>query len=224
MTYAASGRDFLIERGGLDPARVTAIGNSTDTDVLRAETLKLRSGHQKRATSDSGFHALYIGGLDPAKRIDFLLEAAEAAFNSDNSFRLTIVGRGILEPQVQEAARRNRFIAHITESRAADLALLAHSADAIWMPGRVGLVAVDALAVGLPVHTTNYPHHAPEVEFLRGEELQFLTDSPDEFALESLRRASGTKPLLRDDIPTIESVAQKFVGVVREAQSFSVAK
>ena len=34
------------------------------------------------------------------------------------------------------------------------------------MPGRVGLIAVDSFALGLPIVTTNWTWHAPEFEYL----------------------------------------------------------
>ena len=40
------------------------------------------------------------------------------------------------------------------------LARLSTVVDIVMIPGRVGLVAVDALALGLPIATTTYPVHA----------------------------------------------------------------
>jgi glycosyltransferase involved in cell wall biosynthesis len=40
-------------------------------------------------------------------------------------------------------------------------------ADVLLNPGVVGLVINDAMALGLPTITTNYPTHSPEIDYLR---------------------------------------------------------
>ena len=85
----------------------------------------------------------------------------------------------------------------------------------MWIPGRVGLVAVDALAMGLPVHTTRYPYHAPEIEFLAENEVAFLGPDPVRFARESLTLISASPGrVLRADIPTIETVSRNMASVI----------
>ena len=44
-----------------------------------------------------------------------------------------------------------------------DFALLGCVCDVMVIPGRVGLVAVDAMALGLPLVTTKHDAHAPEL-------------------------------------------------------------
>lgn len=87
-------------------------------------------------------------------------------------------------------------------------------ASAIWMPGRVGLVAVDALALNLPVCTTSYAFHAPELDFLQPGEVFVLSDEPAAYAQEALDVMDGPRPIARDDFPSIESVSRNFVNVV----------
>jgi hypothetical protein len=87
------------------------------------------------------------------------------------------------------------------------------------MPGRVGLVAIDALALGLPVHTTDFGFHAPEIEFLQPGELEYLPDNPTQYSLESLslitqRRKWPERPL-RNDIPSVQHVAAAMYAIVR---------
>ncbi len=78
-------------------------------------------------------------------------------------------------------------------------------------------MAVDALALGLPIFTTSYRYHAPEAEFLRAGERVTLPDEPQAFAERALSRMAelpiGDR-ILRSDIPTIESVSQNFADVV----------
>lgn len=213
MTYSEGGRRFLLSSGRIRPDSVTAIGNSTNSAVIRAYTEQALSVGW---VAPPGPHALYVGGLDRSKRVPFLLQAFEAGRKVDPSLRLTVVGKGADEPLVREAASTTPQLRYVPEARDESLAALGLESTMMWIPGRVGLVAVDALAMGLPVHTTNFEYHAPEIEFLRDDEVERLGPSPAEFAEQSLRvyREAPKLRALREDIPTVQSVASSMVTVI----------
>lgn len=213
MTYSSAGRDYLIQSGRVDASSITAIGNSTDTATLRAATERGLAGAAGKARTSR--HALYVGGLDQSKRIDFLLDAYEEGLRLDPDLRLTIVGKGEEGGLVHAQAKQHVGLRYIPEARGDELAKIGIDADAMWIPGRVGLVAVDALAMGLPVHTTDYPYHAPEIGFLQNDEVAFLGPDARSFAADSLALMGSAGPkILRADIPTIQSVANAMVRVV----------
>ncbi|BAJ75223.1 glycosyltransferase [Microbacterium testaceum StLB037] len=216
MTYADGGRDYLVENGKLDPDSVVAIGNSTDSASLRAAYKAVDAAEMEHLLRrwPRAPRALFVGGLDAAKRIDFLIDAAIAARQMDPRFTLIVVGMG----EMQDAlSRAGDAIEHIPAARGVELARLGHVVQAIWMPGRIGLVAVDALALGLPIFSTSYRYHAPEAEFLRAGERITLPDDPPAFAERALSLMAeelvGNR-ILRSDIPTIDSVSQNFADVV----------
>lgn len=215
MTYSESGRRHVLAHSRLGESCVTAIGNSTDSASLRGFMNEV-GGAGRLAGSE--FAAMYVGGLDASKRIDFLLNAYSHAVQIEPRFKLTIVGRGDDEGLAVDAARRFSGVSYVPEARGADLAALAAGVSALWVPGRVGLVAVDALAMGLPVHTTNFENHAPEIEFLsEGEgEVEFIGPSPAEFAAQSLHLLKTKKAEVRplDKMPTVSSVAGRMVSVI----------
>lgn len=213
MTYSPEGREYLLRSGRVSPSSITSIGNSTDTATLRRATVAGMSAPS--LTTRPTRHALYVGGLDKSKRIDFLLRAYEEALRIDPNFRLTIVGKGEESANVQLYAATFTGITYVPEARGEALAALGLQATAMWVPGRVGLVAVDALAMGLPVHTTNYPFHAPEIGFLHDDEVAYLRADAQSFATDSIRLMDEAGPRrLREDIPTIQSVAENMVTVV----------
>lgn len=221
MTYADGGRAYLIERGGISPDRVTAIGNSTDTLTLRGylSDMDTEAVAELTTTYGQGPVALYVGGLDASKRIDFLLEAAIAAHQELPDFKLIVVGKGSQQNLVQTASESYDFINYIPEARDRDLAELSHIAVSMWCPGRVGLVAVDSLALGLPVLTTQFRYHAPEIEFLREDEVYYLDDDPRLFGHNAaiLMKALAQEPKkFRSDIPTLQSVAANMAVVLLE--------
>ena len=91
-------------------------------------------------------------------------------------------------------------------------------------PGRVGLVAVDALALGLPVLTTGAARHAPEIEYLReGADLRTVPATAELLA-EAWLDLAATRPEARSasrTLPTVEAAAEQIVrtlhGVVKDA-------
>lgn len=222
MTYTERGRDGALKRYG---TKVVAIGNSTDTAVLRRAYTSLRSAEvealRETLTLGTGPTALYVGSLDDYKRIPLLLAAAREAHQQEPGFRLIIAGSGPLLPLVtSEASRAGSPTRHLQRADRAMLGRLGRLADVVWMPGRIGLVACDALALGLPVHTAQGAVHAPEVDYLaEGESLHTLPPSAPGFARASLARlaAAGPRELLRPALPgapTLEDVAAAFARTV----------
>lgn len=222
MTYAPSGADYLVSAGSIPANKVTAIGNSTDSARLRSLLTRLEQDAVKRVRCrhelSDGPTALFVGGIDSSKRIDFVLEAYRAAKSLDPATNLIVAGSGAQASTVAECAERLAGLRYVPRANPHELAEFAAVSDAVWMPGRVGLVAVDALAVGLPVHTTRFAFHAPEIEFLRDSEVEYLPNDPKQFARDSLRLMSSSvrwpERQLRNDIPSIDKVAEQFTEVV----------
>ena len=219
MTYVASGKAELVRRG-VDPGRVTAVGNSTDTVTLRAMAEGARSRRDEviRKLGVGAHAALYAGALDADKRIDFLLAAAARAAELDADFTLVVAGDG-QEAGKLRALEGRPWLCWVGSADAGKLAELAAAVECMWMPGRVGLVAVDSLALCLPLLTTRFKFHAPELELLTPEaDLFYLPDSPLAFAESAIElmgrwRADG-KPASTTPMPTVSDVAANMVRVL----------
>jgi len=124
--------------------------------------------------------------LDAPKRIAFLAEALDVMWTIDPLARLVVGGRGCDEPLLHAAAQRGQVIM-LGYAGPAEKALIASVASALVMPGRIGLIAVEALAMGLPIVTTTWRYHAPEVEYLtEGVTMHTSADNPESFALRAL--------------------------------------
>lgn len=154
FAYTEGGRRTVTE-GGFPADRVTVVQNSQETQPA--------AGPQTEAAAHTG---LFIGGLDEHKLLGLLLDAAVLIRERDPEFRLIVAGHGSDERLVQAAAERHPWIEKRPYVGVEEKAELATEASLMLMPGRVGLVAVDAMALGLPLITTDYPYHAPEIEYL----------------------------------------------------------
>jgi hypothetical protein len=63
------------------------------------------------------------------------------------------------------------------------------------MPGLVGLTVLDCAAAGIPIVTTAYPYHSPEIEYLR----------------------AGGNGLIVDDSRSVGAYAEAVVSVLQDA-------
>ena len=88
-------------------------------------------------------------------------------------------------------------------------AALAATCSGFVMPGRIGLIAVETLAMGLPLVAPSWDFHAPEAEYLvEGESLISTPDSARGLAdgIRSLQgRTRQTWPH-----PTLEAMVENY--------------
>jgi glycosyltransferase involved in cell wall biosynthesis len=102
----------------------------------------------------------------PAKRLDFLLEAALRIRDRVPDFELVLIGSGPTAHLAASAAARHpwiRYLGPLTGSRRAEWF---RRCRAQLMPGLVGLTIVDSFAAGTPLITTDMRGHSPEIDYL----------------------------------------------------------
>lgn len=177
FAYTCGGTDHAVAKG-VEPQRVTTVMNATDTSRLiqarnslsAAAVFNFMEAHHLNKGRTLG----YIGGLDGSKRIDFLAEALDHLWLTDPDIRIVVGGRGSDEHLLEAATSRGQVIM-MGYASAEDQALIAAVSSALVMPGRIGLVAVDALVLKVPILTTQWPYHAPEHEYLTESRTRFTS-------------------------------------------------
>lgn len=185
FAYTEVGAAHLTS-AGIEPSRITVVQNSTDTALLRrhqressaADVEALRDQLQLRGKRV----VLFVGAFDKPKRLPFLLESVDLMHEADPSLVLLLAGAGPLDDYVADATAARRYVQNLGRLDAAALGRLSHLTDLLLMPGRVGLVAVDSLALGVPLATTRHAFHAPEVEYLTPETSLWTDDDPAAYA------------------------------------------
>lgn len=204
FAYMPSGAAFARKQG-VRAERITTVMNTIDTTRLedalaRTTTSDIAAFRQRHHLPDAPYLA-YVGGLDRSKRVDFLAESLDILHARRSRVHIVVAGRGDQEHLLRTAAARGQ----VTLVGYADVyakALILKGAEAIANPGRVGLIAVDGLTARRPVVTTQWPWHAPEIEYLREGESVFLSiDNAGDFAdaLEAAAQRTALSPL--DDRP-----------------------
>ncbi|MGD8194335.1 glycosyltransferase family 4 protein [Herbiconiux sp. P18] len=187
FTYTQPGADHLIE-AGLPADKVSVVVNTTDTDRLRdaqasAGATETDAWRERLEIGPSARAVLFVGAFDVPKRLPFLFEAADIVKRSVPEFVLILAGAGPLDDYVAEEARKRDFVRVPGRLEIDELGQVSNLIDLIAIPGRVGLVAVDSLALGTPIVTTRYPFHAPEADYLTEDNSVWSGDSVDEYAV-----------------------------------------
>ncbi len=167
--YTPQGVEEVVGKG-FSRDQTTIVFNSTDTERLnllisQTSTSEIEVFRKMHELHD-GPTCVFIGTFEESKRLDFLLESLISIHNQIPKFQMLFFGEGPQIDLILSAVRQYPYIKYLGKAKEETKALVAGFADCILMPGRVGLIAVDSLTLGLPIVTTNWPWHAPEFEYL----------------------------------------------------------
>lgn len=216
FAYTESGAQYAIDAGA-SPSRVTCVMNSTDVSSLlaacRAIDVAEVSRFQRANDLPPGKAFGWIGGLDSAKRVDFLVEVLDRLWELDRDIKLVVGGRGDQEDLLAPAIEREQVVS-LGFVGEAEKAMIVKSCAALLNPGRVGLIAVECKALGFPILTTAWPFHAPEYEYLtEGEDVFVSANSVEGFADLVMDHSHGqviNRECRDRDYPTLEEMIVNF--------------
>lgn len=185
FAYTEVGAQHLTS-AGIEPSKITVVRNSTDTELLRRHQRECTTAEveEMRDRLELGGKrvVLFVGAYDKPKRLPFLLESVDLMHEAEPDLVLLLGGAGPLDEYVTDAAAARPYVKNLGRLDTAALGRLSHLTDLLLMPGRVGLVAVDSLALGVPLATTRHPFHAPEVEYLTEETSLWSANDPATYA------------------------------------------
>jgi glycosyltransferase involved in cell wall biosynthesis len=170
--FAYTGASAAVVRGAGFPAdRITIFNNALDTSTQQSELASIgeeeKAELRRRLLGGSSNVGIYIGALYPLKRIDFVIEAAKRVREAVPDFQLIILGGGEQADLARAAAAACDWIHYMGPKFGAEKALLASVSRVLLMPGVVGLAVLDSFGYGLPMVTTEYPYHSPEIDYLQ---------------------------------------------------------
>ncbi len=171
-------------RQGVPSERVTVVNNTLVAPDTGGLTLDKRAGR-----------CVYIGGLYAHKRLGFLLEAAGLVAARRPGFELHVVGDGPERERIEAAARTAPWLVYHGSLYGHDRNALLASAEAILMPGLVGLVVVDAFHFEAPLITSVAGEHSPEIAYVQ----------------------DGVNSLVDDDSRGVQGYADKVVALLSDA-------
>lgn len=156
---------------GFPTDRITVFNNSVDTSEVRRMvdvTTPSRLEALRVGLGLSGRHVgVFVGGIYPDKRMPFLVESADAIRARLPDFELLVIGGGSDLSVIEDLARARPWIRVLGPrfgQEKIELMMLGHI---FMMPGLVGLAILDAGSAGLPMATTRFPWHSPEIAYLK---------------------------------------------------------
>jgi glycosyltransferase involved in cell wall biosynthesis len=224
FAYSPSGSEYAASIG-VPPHRLTTVMNSVDTNALATAKDSLM---ESDAREFADLHGLkpgrtlgFIGGLDESKRIAFLADALEHLWATNPDVRLVVGGNGTQAGLLDTSVARGQTI-RLGYVGPTQQALIGRVASALVMPGRIGLVAVDALLLQIPILTTDWPYHSAEAEYLLEGRSRFTSANTVEAFVRQTRSflASTTGKTIpqtsaRWPYPTIDSMVSNFADGVQ---------
>lgn len=221
FAYTPGGREYAIE-AGVPATKVTAVMNSVDTSTLEAAkvgvTIEELNAFTEHLGIDPNQTICFIGGLDESKRVGFLADVLDRLWILNPNVRLLVGGKGSQRSLLQPAFDRGQAV-DLGYLDANKKALVMTVSKAIAMPGRIGLVAVDALVMRRPIITTDWAFHAPEAEYLVEGRSRFTSeDNPHAYTtmlLRTLESKHNENESAQWAFPTIEHMVDNFAEGVK---------
>ncbi|MEJ7797214.1 MAG: glycosyltransferase family 4 protein [Solirubrobacteraceae bacterium] len=173
FAYNDLSRDAVMALG-FPADRVTAVNNTIDTRLLAdAVAAHRRAGiaDLRRSLGIGGTPvAVFCGSLYERKRLDFIFDAVLRLRHGFPDLNLLVLGDGPCEGEVGAFADAHDWVHYAGRIVGAERARYLAVADVMLMPGLVGLVVLDSFAARVPLVTTDWPFHSPEIQYLRHAE------------------------------------------------------
>jgi L-malate glycosyltransferase len=154
---------------GYPAERITIVGNSIDTRAFASDLEAVTASMTEQIVQQyglSGSTCLYCGGMYPEKQIPLLLEACRLLAKRIPGFVLLAVGAGTDADLFEQAAITAPWLHYVGPKFGVEKASFYKASKLVLMPGLVGLAVLDSFVAGVPIATTEYPYHSPEIEYL----------------------------------------------------------
>jgi glycosyltransferase involved in cell wall biosynthesis len=221
-----------LRAAGFPAERITVVQNAIDTSALtkieRETTPRDLDGIRERLNTGSENICLYVGAMYREKRLEFLMEACDRVKRRVDDFHMVFVGAGPDEGMIRDYCAERRWTTYHGRASEEEKIRYGLLAKLMLMPGSVGLVVLDSLALGLPLVTTDVRLHGPEIEYLEdgitgavvspGDDIESYADRVAALLERPAERAEMARRC-RDAgrAFTIEEMAERFFTGITEA-------
>jgi glycosyltransferase involved in cell wall biosynthesis len=160
-----------LEVHGVPASKITAVQNAVDTREIREHIKSLTAEDRAHLRAHLGILGtasvgIFCGMLDKVKALPFLVESSRVVKARIPDFHLILVGGGPEQATVQRLIDDLPWVHWVGPRFGKEKAEFLAISDAFLLPGAVGLAILDAFAAGLPMLTTRFEFHGPEIEYL----------------------------------------------------------
>ncbi len=181
FAYTTLSRATVL-KSGFPGERITVLNNAIDTNDLVADLKSVRTETEASTRCEFGIGpgpiGLSLASLHADKRLDFLIEAAHGIRAQVSDFQLIIVGDGLQRDLVRQAvAEGGGWIHWLGSLSGLEKARVLAMSQLMLNPGMVGLSILDSLVARVPMVTTDYPYHSPEIVYLHSGQNGLMTSN-----------------------------------------------
>jgi glycosyltransferase involved in cell wall biosynthesis len=173
----------VLHKLGYPFNRITIVQNAIDTGRLRIGLEKLTSEEIERTRREIGLlgqHVgLYVGGMYPDKRLGFLFESLFLIKAGISDFEMIFIGSGSDAYLVQNMAEKNSWVHYLGPKFGSEKVRYFALSKLFLMPGLVGLAILDCFTLQVPLVTTNFEGHSPEIEYFKAGTNGIMVNHPN---------------------------------------------
>jgi L-malate glycosyltransferase len=185
FAYTEQVKEELV-KCGFPAERITNVQNAIDTAALLRARSEISDQQLNTLKQHLGLGVgpigIYCGRIYKEKRIEFLLETCRRVREQIPSFELIVIGSGEEKDKVISAARNCQWLHYVGPKYGDERVPYFLVSDVFLMPGLVGLAVLDSFALEIPLITTAFRFHSPEVTYLRNNENGLITnDNLDDY-------------------------------------------
>lgn len=225
----------IVASLGFPKDRITSVQNAIDTTLLAVARQRLTEDDSRAVREELGLVGdnvcIFVGGLYPEKRLDFLVAACDRIRAVVRDFEMIILGGGPDLGRLLRAAASRPWLHVVGPKFDSEKVRYFAVSKLFLLPGLVGLAVLDAFALGVPLLTTDVPFHSPEIDYLESGSNGLIV--PD--AEEPAAYAAAVVRLLRDGrlrgqlvegclqsarTYTIENMVDRFAAGIEAALSY----
>jgi glycosyltransferase involved in cell wall biosynthesis len=179
FAYTEGTARYLLE-AGVAPEKITAVQNAVDTTGFHRQLADIsdadiRTARKALGICEGAHVGLFCASVIRNKLPEFLIQSALEIRKKVPTFELVVVGGGPEHGVIAAAAGQYSWIHCLGPRFGSEKALYFRMADVFLMPGLVGLAILDAFCAGLPIITTSFPLHSPEIEYLKNGQNGIMT-------------------------------------------------
>jgi glycosyltransferase involved in cell wall biosynthesis len=231
FAYTEGTARYLREVGFPDE-RITVVNNAIDTKTLSTARTTLSQAEVLQARCSIGILTdnvcIYVGSMYPDKRIGFLLDACRRIRNTIPDFRMIFIGAGTDDYLVRDFCNERPWAIHLGSVYGPDKVKYFMMSKLFLMPGLVGLAVLDSFAVGVPLITTDFKFHSPEIEYLEnghngliiapGDNVELYAAAVTDLLLHERKRRDLAENCLRSAARyTTDKMARRFLEGMKKA-------
>ena len=176
----------IVAGMGFPADRISVLNNAIDTQSLIREAQNTSpetlSALRDKLHIGEGPIGLYCGGMYKEKRLEFLLQTCDAIKQKIPGFEAIFVGAGEQAALIKAYCAAREWAHYVGPQFGLARVPYFLIADVFLMPGLLGLAVLDCFALRLPLATTSFPYHSPELSYLvNGHNGVITADTHEEY-------------------------------------------